>query len=114
MNESPDPAPASPSPPATTPHKTTTAESLTARFRSRHALVTRCFDRYPAAAAAAKELAIRFHVDAGGAVTAAELVPADAEHQQLGECLLAVARGTTFGHQASPLTFRIPIRVKQP
>lgn len=108
------PAPAPPARPTSRSHKATTAETLTARFRRRHALVTRCFDRYPKAAAAAGQMAIRFHVDTAGAVTAAELVPAAAEHQPLGECLLDVARGTTFGHQASALTFRIPIRVKKP
>jgi serine/threonine-protein kinase len=98
--------------PAMRPSGATTADALTARFRKRQALISRCFDRYPEQATRAGKLAVRFHVDASGAVARAELLPSEVEGEPLGGCLLEVARRTSFGRQQEPLTFRIPISVR--
>ncbi|HUH00521.1 MAG TPA: protein kinase [Kofleriaceae bacterium] len=125
-NTAPDPTPGHPATttpvtaPASPPTATgpaprpaaSTAQDLTAQFRRREPRVRACFDRFPDAARAAGALALRFHVDQTGAVTAAELVPEGAAAAPLQGCLTEVARTTRFSRLAEPLVFRIPISVR--
>ncbi|HEY3497294.1 MAG TPA: TonB family protein, partial [Polyangiaceae bacterium] len=54
-------------------------------------------------------MTIRFDVDAGGNVKSASLVPSSLGATPLGQCVLGVARGTSFGPQPEPVAFSIPI-----
>jgi serine/threonine protein kinase len=86
---------------------------LTAAVRRRQSLITGCVERHASSATAAPDLSFRFQVDRRGKVTAVELLPASIAPTPLGRCLLEVARGTSFGALAEPVTFRIPITVRR-
>jgi serine/threonine-protein kinase len=84
---------------------------LTLAVRKRQGLITACVERH--AASGAPDVSFRFQVDKRGKVAAVELLPATVAPTPLGKCLLDVARATTFGPLAEPVTFRIPITVRR-
>ena len=61
----------------------------------------------------APELALSLSIDDAGSVLDAGLIPADLESTPLGECLLGVARGVTFGKQDGEVKVTIPLKVKR-
>lgn len=91
-----------------------TASRLTWSFHRRRSAVQHCFAEHASAAAGRPEMAVRFQVDADGRVQRAELLPPTVSATPLGRCLLEVARGTDFGPQRESLSFRIPIRIREP
>ena len=94
------------------PRGTTSAHALTARFRRRKNDIRGCFDRFPDEAATVGPVAVRFHIDETGKVIGAELIPTRIASDSLGRCLLGIATSTNFGAQDTPVSFRIPIRVR--
>jgi serine/threonine protein kinase len=85
---------------------------LTQAVRKRQSLITACVERHTSGVSS-PEMSFRFQVDRRGKVTAVELLPASIAPSPLGRCLLEVARGTSFGPLAKPVTFRIPITVRR-
>lgn len=72
-----------------------------------------CFNQDATTVSGAPELALSLSIDKQGTVFEAGLVPADLEATELGECLLGVARGVTFGKQADEVKVTIPLKVKR-
>jgi hypothetical protein len=72
-----------------------------------------CFNQNATTVSGAPELALSLSIDESGKVLAAGLVPAELESTALGECLLGVARGVTFGHQDGEVKVTIPLKVKR-
>lgn len=88
------------------------AASLTRHFARREGELQRCFERHAAALSGQPELSIDFDVGPNGKVRSAALQPATLAPTPLGQCLLDVARGTSFGAVGKPLRFSIPIRAR--
>ncbi|HEU5056716.1 MAG TPA: protein kinase [Kofleriaceae bacterium] len=72
-----------------------------------------CFNQNATTVSGAPELSLSLSIDTDGSVRAASLVPADLESTALGECLLGVARGVTFGAQDDEVQVTIPLKVKR-
>jgi serine/threonine-protein kinase len=72
-----------------------------------------CFNQNATTVSGAPELALSLSIDEAGGVLDAGLVPADLESTPLGECLLGVARGVTFGKQDGEVKVTIPLKVKR-
>lgn len=85
--------------------------ALTQRFNRRSPQLRRCFTEHTTESAGRPQLSVRFAVDRTGRVSSAQLEPAAVSGTPLGQCLLQVARGTTFGPQSGTIRFRIPITV---
>ena len=94
--------------PKVNPNETDTV-ALTRTFGRRTPAVQTCFQSHPQAIAEA--VSIRIKIDLDGKVSAAEVLPASLAATPLGKCLEEVARGTVFGAQPKPATFRVPIHV---
>jgi len=82
--------------------------ALTRTFGHQQGAVQSCFRKYPQAITEA--VSIRIKIDLAGHVTNAEVLPTQLASTPLGTCLADVARGTAFGAQPKPATFRVPIR----
>lgn len=100
----------SPSPP-TTPQRPD-ATRLSATFRAQQPKVERCFASH-VSDLEQPQVSIRFKADSAGRVTSAELVPSSLSSSALGQCLLGVARSTSFGPQGRDVTFTIPITARR-
>ncbi len=72
-----------------------------------------CFNQNATTVSGAPELALSLSIDDAGSVLDAGLIPADLESTPLGECLLGVARGVTFGKQDGEVKVTIPLKVKR-
>jgi eukaryotic-like serine/threonine-protein kinase len=72
-----------------------------------------CFNQNATTVSGAPELSLALSIDQTGKVVSAGLVPADLETTGLGECLLGVARGVTFGRQDDDVKVTIPLKVKR-
>jgi hypothetical protein len=107
----PDAPPRSHTPPGHTkrdPNETDTAQ-LTRTFGHQTPAVQACFRDHPQQVDGV--ISIRIKIDVAGAVGSAEVLPAGLASTPLGTCLAGVARGTAFGPQPKPATFRVPINV---
>jgi serine/threonine-protein kinase len=89
-----------------------TAEKLSRTFAARQGAIQGCFNQNAAGLEGAPQLSVRFGVAADGSVTTASLVPAQAASTPLGQCILGVARSTSFGPQGAPVGFTIPITAR--
>ena len=72
-----------------------------------------CFNQNATTVSGAPELSLSLSIDQSGSVQGASLVPADLETTALGECLLGVARGVSFGKQPEEVKVTIPLKVKR-
>jgi len=72
-----------------------------------------CFNQNATTVSGTPELSLSLSIDQAGAVIAAGLIPAELESTGLGECLLGVARGVTFGDQEDEVKVTIPLKVKR-
>jgi serine/threonine-protein kinase len=59
------------------------------------------------------EVSIRFRVNADGNVEAADLNPSTLNGTPLGQCLIGVAKRTSFGPQSEGISFTIPITARR-
>jgi len=84
-----------------------------AQLARHHDRIRTCFNQNATTVSGAPELALSLSIDEGGSVQSATLVPADLEGTALGECLLGVARGVSFGKQAEEVKVTIPLKVKR-
>jgi eukaryotic-like serine/threonine-protein kinase len=89
------------------------ARALTRRFERRRGEVIACFERHASDVSGQPQLSIRFSIDRAGTVEEADLLPSTLSATALGRCLEQVAKGTSFGPQPEPLSFRIPIDVQR-
>lgn len=80
-------------------------------FSRRQGAVQRCFADSPQAEAV--NLQILFEVDAQGKVVNASLTPPSLGGTALGQCVLRIARGVSFGPLTEGAAFRIPIQAKK-
>jgi serine/threonine-protein kinase len=87
---------------------TTIARQLARRQAALHA----CFQEAGAAAPQAIEATLHFDVAATGSVRAATLEPLALEKSAVGQCVLRVARETTFQDLAEPVRFSVPLRTR--
>jgi len=88
------------------------ALALTRHFARRENALQSCFERHASALTGQPQIAVNFDVGASGKVQNATLEPASLSNTPLGQCLLGVARGTSFGAVGKPLRFTIPIRAR--
>jgi hypothetical protein len=88
------------------------AAALTRHFAQREGALQRCFERYAAALSGQPEISVDFDVAPSGKVQSAALKPPSLAPTPLGQCLIDVARGTSFGAVGKALRFSIPIRAR--
>jgi serine/threonine-protein kinase len=88
------------------------ATSLSRTFARRHALLQACFERFAAELQGQPQISVKFEVTEAGKVSSASLVPSSLNGTPLGQCLLRVARGTSFGRLDKSMRFSIPIRAR--
>jgi hypothetical protein len=105
--EAPPARPASRSPRPADP-----AANLTRHFLARQPALRQCFRQHTTSLEGQPQISFRFTVDRRGDVDRVELLDPAVAGTPLGGCLLSVARGTRFGPQRAPVTFRIPITVR--
>jgi serine/threonine protein kinase len=88
------------------------ALALTRHFARRENALQSCFERHASALTGHPQISVNFEVGASGKVQTATLEPSSLANTPLGQCLLEVARGTSFGAVGKPLRFKIPIRAR--
>ncbi|MCC6873074.1 MAG: serine/threonine protein kinase [Sandaracinaceae bacterium] len=101
-----------PATPPATPRPVDRAALLTRAFNRQSGALRGCFEQHTQQTEGAPQVSVRFSIRADGSVEAAELSPAALAGTSLGQCLEGVARRTQFGPQPEPITFRIPITVR--
>jgi serine/threonine protein kinase len=89
------------------------AEALSRIVAGRQDQIARCFETRAADISGTPALSVRFEVDASGHVVSASVLPATLAATPLGQCIEGVARGTNFGPQPRPLSFRIPMTARR-
>jgi hypothetical protein len=100
--------------PAAAPAKTgSDAAALTRSFQRQQGRLDQCFARFANDVEGQPRIALRFSIDATGAVERADLNPASLAGTELGGCILAAARATQFGAQPEPVVFTIPITARR-
>ena len=108
-------AASSPAPPTTTPHASEgsphdgSAAALSRVVAGRQDQIAKCFEARAADVSGTPGLSVHFEVDVTGHVVSAHVLPPALAATPLGQCIETVARGTDFGPQARPLSFRIPM-----
>jgi tRNA A-37 threonylcarbamoyl transferase component Bud32 len=85
---------------------------LSSPLTKRAAEIRRCFGDRDADEAGSGEISLRFEVGADGIVKSVAVQPAALAATPLGACLVKIGRTTTFGPQAAPIAFRIPVSVQ--
>lgn len=90
-----------------------TAEALSRTFARQRSIIARCIQTHVPHDEPVPELSVRFQVDASGHVQSAELLPAALGGSPLGQCVLGIARRTSFGPIGEPITFRIPVSARR-
>lgn len=90
------------------PGKTDPA-ALSRSFARRQSQIQSCFQSKAQSVAGQPRITVRFSIDTSGHVKSAQLIPGSLSGTPLGQCILGVARSTSFGPQPQPLTFSIPI-----
>ena len=97
---------------ATRPPRNPGREDLSSALTKRSAEIRHCFADRDADEAGSSEISLRFEVGTDGAVKSVAVQPAALAATPLGACLVKVGRSTTFGPQAAPIAFRIPVSVQ--
>jgi serine/threonine-protein kinase len=87
----------------------TGAAPLARAFQRQGGKIQRCFEQNPGTV---QGISVRFQIDATGKVQHAAVTPASVAATPLGACITDVARATTFGPQAEPVAFSIPIAAR--
>jgi serine/threonine protein kinase len=82
---------------------------LARAFQRQSGRLQSCFEQDPGNA---QGISVRFQIDTAGKVQRAAVTPASVAATPLGECILGVARATTFGPQPEPIAFSIPIAAR--
>jgi len=85
---------------------------LSSPLTKRAAEIRHCFGDRDADEAGSGEISLRFEVGADGIVKAVAVQPAALAATPLGACLVKIGRTTSFGPQAAPIAFRIPVSVQ--
>jgi len=85
---------------------------LSSPLTKRAAEIRRCFGDRDADEAGSGEISLRFEVGADGIVKSVAVQPAALASTPLGACLVKIGRTTSFGPQAAPIAFRIPVSVQ--
>jgi hypothetical protein len=75
--------------------------------------VQRCFETHAKQIEGQPQVTIRFSVAESGQVNSAELSPSSLAGTSLGQCLLGIARSTSFGKLEEAVVFSIPITAKR-
>jgi len=108
-----------PQPPATEPVKRTRAkrgpdaQSLTAAVRKQQSKLEACFKQHSVSLEGQPMTQLEFDLAASGELTRVMLTPRALAGTALGECLLAVGRGTTFPPQPHAVSFAIPLTARR-
>jgi hypothetical protein len=89
------------------------SELLTRTFTRQQPQIARCFSQHASDVSGSPEISVRFEVGTDGHVISAQVQPGALGSMPLGQCIAGVARGTDFGPQPEPTTFRIPITAKR-
>jgi serine/threonine protein kinase len=89
------------------------AQSLSAALARRQDQIAKCFATPGTDVSGTAGLSVRFEVDTEGHVVSAHVLPATLSGTALGQCIEGVARGTDFGPQPHPVTFRIPMTARK-
>jgi len=89
------------------------SELLTRTFARQQPQIARCFSQHASDVSGSPEISVRFEVGTDGHVLSAQVQPGALGSTPLGQCIAGVARGTDFGSQPEPTTFRIPITAKR-
>jgi serine/threonine protein kinase len=82
---------------------------LAQAFQRQGGKIQRCFEQNPGAV---QGISVRFQIDTAGIVQNAAVSPASVAATPLGACITGVARSTSFGPQAEPVAFSIPIAAR--
>jgi serine/threonine protein kinase len=98
------------SPPA--PTATSRGGSLAAAFQRQEAAIQSCY-RQHAEGVEQPALSVRFQIDEAGAVRTATVSPSSIAAAPLGQCIVGIARKTSFGPQSEPISFAIPIAARK-
>lgn len=85
------------------------AAALTRSFNRQMGPVRGCLAQHRDQMSGVASLSVSFNVDPSGAVKSAGLVPASLGSSPGGQCILAAARGMSFGPQPDAVAFSIPI-----
>jgi hypothetical protein len=75
--------------------------------------IAKCFEARAADVSGTPGLSVHFEVDASGHVVSAHVLPSALASTPLGQCIETVARGTNFGPQPRPISFRIPMTARR-
>jgi serine/threonine-protein kinase len=89
------------------------AQALTRVIARRQDQIATCFSSRAADVSGTPGLSLRFEVDASGHVVSAHVLPPALAATPLGQCIEGVARGTDFGPQPHPVSFRIPLTARR-
>lgn len=87
-------------------------KAIARKFASRNGALQDCFERFATQLEGKPRISVQFDVKATGKVTSAGLEPSSLNGTPLGQCLLRVARGTSFGSLGKPVRFSIPIHAR--
>jgi hypothetical protein len=88
------------------------AASLSRTFARHNGALQACFERFASQLEGQPQISVQFDVKSTGKVASAGLVPPSLNGTPLGQCLLRVARETSFGPLDKPARFSIPIRAR--
>jgi serine/threonine-protein kinase len=88
-------------------------QALSRTFQHRRGAIEGCFASHATDVDGRPEISVRFHLAPSGLVESADLSPSALSATPLGQCLLGVARGTSFGAQSGPVSFTIPITARR-
>jgi eukaryotic-like serine/threonine-protein kinase len=89
------------------------AQSLSLALARRQDQIAKCFATPGTDVSGTAGLSVRFEVDTAGHVVSAHVLPAALSGTPLGQCIETVAKGTDFGPQPHPVTFRIPMTARR-
>jgi TonB family protein len=86
--------------------------TLARAFQRQEGKIQSCFQRHAGESQREPNIAVRFQIDASGAVQNAVVTPSSVAGTPLGQCLVTVARSTHFGPQPEGISFSIPIAAR--
>jgi eukaryotic-like serine/threonine-protein kinase len=89
------------------------AEALAQSFRAQRASVVRCVNTYPDEVEQSPKLSLRLSLDAQGAVSDAQLSPAQLAGTPLSACIEDAARALRFPKQVGPVVFDVPLTARK-
>jgi hypothetical protein len=89
------------------------AEALAQSFRAQRAGVVRCVNTFPREVEQSPKLSLRLSLDAQGAVSDAQLSPAQLAGTELSRCIESAARALRFPKQPGPIVFDVPLTARK-